>query len=160
LVMSSLIQDVQAKLVSLNPAGGVFYGINTTEPPVYPFIVWQRVVSNANAVLQGPSDLQNTRVQVDIYSRSLQQAAQLETALEAAMAAWSVQNVPISSVDVYEEEVRAYRITKDYSIWSTNGRATAACKSRAWPSSIGRWPSCRRAWRATCCGARWPRVRR
>jgi hypothetical protein len=79
------------------------------------------VVSNANAVLQGPTDLQNTRVQVDIYSRSLQQAAQLETALEAAMAAWSVQNVPISSVDVYEEEVRAYRITKDYSIWSTNG---------------------------------------
>ncbi len=119
--MSSLIQDVQAKLVSLNPAGGVFYGINTTEPPVYPFIVWQRVVSNANAVLQGPTDLQNTRVQVDIYSRSLQQAAQLETALEAAMAAWSVPNVPISSVDVYEEEVRAYRITKDYSIWSTNG---------------------------------------
>jgi hypothetical protein len=117
----SFIEQLQVVLATLAPAGGVFYGVNTAQPPVYPFIVWQRVVSNANAVLQGPTDLQNTRVQVDIYSRSLQQAAQLETALEAAMAAWSVQNVPISSVDVYEEEVRAYRITKDYSIWSTNG---------------------------------------
>ncbi len=116
--MPSLIESLQARLVSLAPAGGVFYAVNTTEPPVYPFIVWQRVVSNANAVLQGPTDVQNTRVQIDIYSRRISEAAQLETALEASLASWNVQNVPISSVDGFEEEVRAYRITKDYSVWS------------------------------------------
>lgn len=115
----SFIEELQAVLSALAPAGGVFYGANTAQPPVYPFIVWSRVVSNANAVLQGPTDLQNTRVQIDIYSRQLSEAVQLEVALEAVMAAWSVQNVPLSSVDFFEGEVRAYRITKDYSVWST-----------------------------------------
>ncbi len=117
--MPALIQDVQALLTTLAPAGGVWYAINTTQPPVYPFIVWTRVVSAANAVLQGPTDLQNTRIQVDIYSRRISEAAGLESALEAAFAEWAVQNVPIASMDGFEEEVRAYRITKDYSVWST-----------------------------------------
>lgn len=117
--MTTLIQDIQALLVPLAPAGGVWYAINTTQPPVYPFIVWTRVVSAANAVLQGPTDLQNTRIQVDIYSRRISEASALEVAVEAAFVGWAVQNVPISSMDGFEEEVRAYRITKDYSVWST-----------------------------------------
>jgi hypothetical protein len=118
--MTALIQDVQALLTTVAPAGGVWYAINGTQPPVYPFIVWTRVVSTANACLHGPSNLQNTRIQVDIYSRRISEASALETAVEAAFAAWAVQNVPVSSVDGFEEEVRAYRITKDYSVWSTN----------------------------------------
>ena len=105
---------------TIAPAGGVWYAVNITQPPVYPFIVWSRVVSTANAALQGPSDLQNTRVQVDIYSRRISEAVALESAVEAAFAGWAVQNVPVLSADGFEEEVRAYRITKDYSVWSTH----------------------------------------
>lgn len=119
--MTTLIEQLQARLLALNPAGGVHYGINPTEPAVYPYIVWQRVISSANAVLQGPTDLQNTRVQIDIYSRRISEAVPLVSALEELMRTWAVQNVPISSMDLFEDTLRVFRVTKDYSIWSSNG---------------------------------------
>lgn len=117
---TTLIEDMQARLATLAPAGGVFYGFNTTEPAVYPYIVWNRVTSTPNVALGGPSDLQNTRVQIDIVARRISEAVALETALEASMAAWSVQNVPLSSMDVFEDEIRAFRVIKDYSVWARN----------------------------------------
>ena len=117
--MTTLIEDLRAVLNPL-AAGGAWYGVNSTEPPVYPFIVFLRISSTPNVSMGGPSNLQNTRVQIDIYSRQISEAAAIETALEAAMAAWGTKNVPLSSADVYEDVVRAFRITKDYSCWSVN----------------------------------------
>lgn len=117
---TTLVEDVQARLATLAPAGGVWYGLNTTEPAVYPYIVWTRVSSVANVSLGGPSNLQNTRVQIDIIARRISEAMALEAALEASMAAWSVTNVPLSSLDLFEDEIRAYRVIKDYSLWATN----------------------------------------
>lgn len=124
--MSTLIEDLQALLAPL-AAGGAWYGINTTEPlaldtngAVKPFIVWQRVVSTANVTLLGPTDLQNTRVQIDIYAPRIADAAAIEVALEAAMAASSIQNVPLTSQDLYEEPVRLFRVMKDFSVWAKN----------------------------------------
>ncbi len=117
--MTTLIEDLRAVLNPL-AAGGAWYGVNSTEPPVYPFIVFMRISSTPNVNLQGTSNLQNTRVQIDIYSRQISEAASIETALEAAMAAWGTKNVPVSSADIYEDVVRAFRVTKDYSCWSTN----------------------------------------
>jgi hypothetical protein len=118
--MTTLVEDMQTLLTTLGCAGGSWYGINTTEPPVYPFTVFQRVASNPNVTLDGPSDLQNTRFQIDIFSLQISEAISLETALEAAMATWSVSNVPLSSQDQFEEAGKVYRIIKDYSVWSTN----------------------------------------
>ena len=116
--MTVLIEQVQALLDPL-AAGGAWYGINTVEPPTYPYIVWQRVVSTPNVWLSGPSLMQNTRIQVDIYARRISEAETVANAVETAMAAWSVQNVPLSSQDLYDEEVKAHRVSKDYSLWST-----------------------------------------
>ena len=118
--MTTLVEDVQALLTALAPAGGVWYGINTTEPPIYPFIVWQRVVSSPNVGLGGPSDQQNTRVQIDIFSTRIQEASAIEMTLEATLAAASIVNVPLSSQDLYEDAIRAFRVSKDYSVWATN----------------------------------------
>lgn len=117
---TTLIEDVKARLATLNPAGGVWYGFNTTEPAVYPYIVFNRVVSIPNVTLAGPSDLQNTRIQIDIIARRISDAVALETALEASMASWSVTNVPLSSMDMFEDEIRAFRVIKDYSLWAKN----------------------------------------
>mgnify|MGYP003336237320 FL=1 len=114
-----LVTDIQAVLNPL-ASGGAWYGINTTEPPVYPFIVWQRVVSTTNNTLRGASDLQNTRVQIDIFSRSVSESVSIEDAVESAMASASFTNLLVSSQDIYESEVKAFRITKDYSVWATN----------------------------------------
>jgi len=118
--VTALVQDIKTVLSTLAPAGGVWYQVNTAQPAVYPYIVFARVPSTANASLGGPSAMQNTRVQIDIVSRLASETVALEGQLEAAMAAWSVQNVPVSSVDLYEDQVRAYRISKDYSVWASN----------------------------------------
>lgn len=119
--MTTLIQDVQALLVALAPAGGVFYGANTRGAPVvYPYITWQRIISTPNATLQGPSDLQSTRIQVDIFSRQINEADSIAKALTAAFQTWPVGNVPLSSQDLYDDSVQAYRIISDWSVWARN----------------------------------------
>lgn len=117
--MTTLIEDLQALLNPL-AAGGSWYGINTAQPPVFPYIVFQRIASSPNVAMTGASALQNTRVQVDIYAQQISQAVTIESAVEAAFAAWAVTNVPVLSQDFYEDAVRAYRVSKDYSVWATN----------------------------------------
>ena len=117
--MTTLIEDLQAVLNPL-AANGAFYGMNTLQPPQYPYISWQRIVSTPNVSLQGPSLAQSTRVQMNIYAQRISDAAAIETALEAAMQACSIVNVPVLSMDLYEPEVRAFRVIKEYSCWASN----------------------------------------
>lgn len=118
--MTTLVEDVQALLNPL-AAGGAWYGGSPQQAAAaLPYIVWFRVDSTANVAMGGASQLQNTRVQIDIYSRSLQQAEGLAATLTAALAASAITNVPLSSFDQYEPDIKAYRISKDYSLWATN----------------------------------------
>lgn len=117
--MTVLIEDLQALLEPL-AAGGAWYGVCTASPPVYPFIVWQRIASSPTVALSGAADLQNTRVQIDLYGRQLSDLAALEAAVEAAFAASAIVNVPLSSQDLYEPDVRAFRTLKEYSVWARN----------------------------------------
>jgi len=103
----------------VQPAGGAWYGINTAEPPVYPYIVHTRMPSAANVSLGGPSDLQNTRVQIDVFAVSIADALAVHRGIKAAMAEWALQNVPLTEEDIYEPDVRAWRISSDWSIWAT-----------------------------------------
>ena len=72
--------------------GKAWYGLNTAQPVVYPYIVYQRVSSSPNVSLGGPSALQNTRVQIDIYSQRVAEAAAIESQLEATLACQMLQN--------------------------------------------------------------------
>lgn len=115
----SLIEDIQAVLNPL-AAGGSWYAINTTEPPVYPYIIFTRIISTTNNTLQGPTDLQNTRIQIDLIGRSVSELDTLDRSVESAMESASFTNIQLSSQDVYEPEIKAFRVTKDYSVWATN----------------------------------------
>lgn len=117
--MTTLIEDLQALL---NPlvAGGSHYAVNELEAPTYPYIVFQFVVSTDSVCLSGPSDLQNTRVQIDVYSRTVSGLAALADTVDATMFASAITNIPISSQDIYESDVKAWRRIRDYSVWSKN----------------------------------------
>lgn len=84
-----------------------------------PYIVYQRVVSLTNNNLQGPSDLQNTRMQIDVYAKTYGAAQGLAADVRTAMQAASFTNVELSEQDFYELEARLHRVSLDYSIWST-----------------------------------------
>lgn len=117
--MTTLIEDLRALLQPL-VAGGAWPVVNEQQPPVYPYIVFTRITSPFNVTLSGPSDLQNTRVQIDIFARRITEANAIAEAVDAAMVTWNHQNVPLDSRDSFEDPVRAYRITRDYSVWATN----------------------------------------
>lgn len=117
---TTLLQDLQTVLKSL-AAGGAWYQVNEAQPPVYPYITYARVVSATNNVLSAPTDLQNTRVQIDVYARSIAQAEAIADSVGPAMRAGPWKSaVQLSVDDLYEDEIRAYRLVLDFSIWATN----------------------------------------
>jgi hypothetical protein len=118
----SLLSDIQAALAACVPVGGAWPSVNTQEPPstaadgsVAPYIVWQRVVSVDNVTLGGPSDLQNTRLQVDVFAPRLVDAEAVRVAVDAAMG--GIGAIPLSSQDLYEEVPKLFRIIREFSIW-------------------------------------------
>lgn len=117
--MTTLIQDVQALLQPL-AVGGAWFGFNTQQPPVYPYITWLQIVTGANVSLRGASALQNTRVQVDAYALNVAQAEALAKTIASAFAASALQQVPLISFSAIDPDTRAYRICKEFSIWATN----------------------------------------
>lgn len=120
---TTLVQDVYTALKTLAPAGGVWNSINTSEPAelaAVPYVVFMRVVSTTNNTLSGPSDLQNTRVQIDVFDRTYSSAAALADQIASAMATTFPTCIQISTFDQYEPAVKAYRVSADFSVWSKN----------------------------------------
>ena len=115
----TLLEQVVQVLNSTGPAGGVHYAVNMDEPLVLPYITLLRVSSTTNVTLQGPSDLQTTRIQIDVYAETILAAdALLQQASDALLAAIGPACVPGSTQDSFEPAIRAMRITRDFSIMS------------------------------------------
>lgn len=120
--MTTLVQDIQAVL---NPvlAGGSWYAVNTQEngaATTFPFATFIKTASSTNNTLGGPSNLQNTHVQVDVFSDTVSGLETAAQAVSAAMQGASFTNLMLSSQDYYESEVRFFRRSFTFSIWSTN----------------------------------------
>lgn len=115
----TLVEDMQAVLAPL-ATGGSWYQVNEQQPATLPYIVFSRVTSPANVTMQGPSVLQNTHVQIDIYSRNAGELVNLGNQLEAALLAAPFINIQLSSRDLYEAETKLRRTCYEYSVWSSN----------------------------------------
>lgn len=118
--MPSLIQALQAHLEQLAPAGGVWFGVNPASPLVFPYVVHTVVVNVPNNTLRGPSDLSNTRVQTDVYARTLSEMLAIQAALDELMLGWEVRNLPLDGEPMPEPDIGAFRYTRDWSVWSTH----------------------------------------
>lgn len=120
----TLLEQINTELTGL-VAGNAWYSVNeaqaaTNEDP-YPFITVQRVGSDPLVTLQGMSELQNTRIQIDIHARTILEADAIRRQVESTMAAWTLQNVPLSSLDLFDEAAQVHRIVMDFSVWSVGG---------------------------------------
>lgn len=113
----SLQTTLQAALTGL-AAGGV-WNLRAAQSPVPPYIVWQRVISSTNNSTTGASNIQNTRVQIDAYARDYAGADALATAIEAAVIASGLTGVKLTEQDFFEDDTKLYRISQDFSLWST-----------------------------------------
>lgn len=98
--------------------GGAWVDANTAEPPATPFVVFQEMPSSTNNTLDGPTDLQNTRVQVDIYDPVRATVESLKAPVAAAVAGAFPQSVQTESSDLYEPDTKLRRTSLIFSIWS------------------------------------------
>jgi len=120
--VSTLHETIQATLAP-TVAGGATYGINSfelNENIAFPYIVWMKPSSPTNNTLAGASALQNTRVQVDLYSDTVQNLEAAAAIVIAAMAAGPFTSTQLTTRDAYEDQVRAFKRSIDFSVWSTN----------------------------------------
>lgn len=111
----SLQTTLQAALSGI-AAGGV-WNLRAAQNTNPPYIAWQRVISTTNNSLRGASDVQNTRVQIDAYATSYTAADALGSAIEAAVV--GIGAIKISEQDFFEDDTRLYRVSQDFSLWTT-----------------------------------------
>ncbi len=109
-------QQLQAVLAPL--VGGASFPNLAAQGTPAPYIVYQRIHSETNNQLQGPSDLQNTRIQIDAYASTYAGVQQLAASIRSSMKTAAFTNVQLSEQDFYELDVRLHRISLDYSLWS------------------------------------------
>jgi len=120
--MTTLVEDLFAVLDHA-VSGQAFYAANTkelNEDTVFPYLTFIEVSSNTNNTLDGPTDLQNTRIQVDVFCDTVAGLQTAVAAVTAAMAAAPFKNVQLTSQGGYEDQVRLFRRSLDFSVWSTN----------------------------------------
>lgn len=114
----NMTQQLAALLTGATDAGAAVYPVIAPDLVAKPYIVYQRVSVNSENVLSGNSGLVNSRVQIDVYATTFAQVVTIAAQIDALMAGWSVQNVSVLSQDGYEDAVKLFRITTDYSIWA------------------------------------------
>lgn len=102
-------------------AGGRIYPLVAPQPATTPYVVYTRVSSTLENVLagNGTPPIDNTRFQVDCYSKTYSEALTVASAVQAAMLGWSERNVQISSSALYEDDVKLFRFMMDFSVWHT-----------------------------------------
>lgn len=109
--------DIQALLAPL-VSGRCYPLVNTSTAIVKPYLTFQ-VVSNVPTVsLDGPSNLENRRVQIDVWADTYGAAKSLEATIKTTMQGSSFVNIPLLTQDFYEEETKLYRVSMDFSVWS------------------------------------------
>jgi hypothetical protein len=113
MTIEATIQSVLGALVT-----GRCYPMIAPDKTVKPYVVYQVISNVPEVTLDGVTDTENRRVQVDIYDRSYGAVKTLELAVKAAMEAATFINIPLSSRETYETDTQLYRVSIDYSIWT------------------------------------------
>lgn len=108
----SVLTDIQA---AVQLVVGKCYPMVAPEKPVVPYAVYFQVANSPEVTTENTIPIENTRFQVDVYAKTYSQVQSLANDIRSAMLDLKV--VPISAQDLYEDEVKLYRVTQDFSIW-------------------------------------------
>jgi hypothetical protein len=83
-----------------------------------PYLTYQSVGGVDETTFDGADTLQNSRMQVSVWSTSRIEAATIIQQVRAALTAAPVSGTPIGApVSVYEDDTKLYGSQQDFSIW-------------------------------------------
>lgn len=112
--------ETATQLVLAPLATGKVFGGTVDQGVSLPHIVINRISSvPENNLVGGTPALAQIRLQVDVYADSYKGAKDLAESVKTAMVAAQSPTFPnwlISDNDVYENEVKQYRVTMDYGL--------------------------------------------
>lgn len=114
--MASAESIVDAALAAI--AGGRIYSDVAPAGAALPRIVYQSVGGVDETTFDGLNELQNSRMQVAVWSESRLEAATIMLQILQALTAAPVRGTPIGApVSVYEDDTKLYGSRVDVSIW-------------------------------------------
>ena len=82
-----------------------------------PYITYQNILNKPVVAMAGNIPVNNTRIQIDCYAATYAAVRALAESIQSAMQSAPFVNVPQQTRDIYESEVKFYRVMMDYSIW-------------------------------------------
>lgn len=85
---------------------------------VAPYIIYQEVVSPTSNTLDGATDLQNFRYQIDIYARSSREVSLISAIIDRVISLSALQNMKLNGHSSRDPDTKLHRSTVDYSIWA------------------------------------------
>lgn len=115
------MDDLQmtAEMVSvLNPlVANKCYPLIAPDNTATPYITYHTVVNSPVVTLDDGVPINNTRMQIDCFASTYPEAKQLAMDIASAMQTASFKVVPRSTQDLYEDAMKIYRVSQDFSIW-------------------------------------------
>ena len=85
----------------------------------YPYITYRRLVSPVQNTLDGNGNpvIFNTHFEISSWGYAYADAVAIAALVVAAMQGWTLQNVLLRDQDMYESDVKAFRVVQDFSVW-------------------------------------------
>lgn len=110
-------EDLAALLEGLCPSG--ISPEVAIQNSAFPYIVYRRLASPVANVLAGNGQppINNTQFEISSWSDSYAGAIALSRLVTAAMQGWAVQNVLLREQDMYESDIKVFRVIQDFSVW-------------------------------------------
>lgn len=99
----------------LTAAGTRVYPMLMPQNPTYPALTYQRIASAPVASLDGMSNLDRVRMQVDCWALTYLAAKNLAAQVRAELTL--INALLLLELDDYEPNEKVYRVTMDFSLW-------------------------------------------
>jgi predicted metallo-beta-lactamase superfamily hydrolase len=110
--------DIQAVLAPL--VAGCCYPLVAPDSQPRPYIIYQVISNVITNSLDGDVGISNRRFQIDPHADTYAAAKVLAKSITDAMASASFTNIKLHELDLYEPEIKAYRVTMDFSVWAAS----------------------------------------
>jgi hypothetical protein len=116
---------VHARLISHPEVAGLVgtrvYPVTLPQTVTLPAVSYLRVLAQHSHTYEGPCDLARARIQIDAWAAAYGQAKAVAEAIRHALAHFQDATVQAALAtterDLYEPDVRTYRVSSDWFVW-------------------------------------------
>lgn len=108
----TLLETVQS---TISGVVGRCYPLVSPEKPIAPYAIYSQITNAPEVTMQSSVPIENTRLQIDVFAKTYAEVQSLADQVRSVMLAINI--TPISAGDLYEAEVKLFRVTQDFSVW-------------------------------------------